>query len=125
MLDLDKKLLKWDDLRLIFIVRSTKKIKTGNPIADDVLTRIFHWTTGPLELKLVVLKFLYAISKGFPSDMPFTILEMNLLKFYIGQWISGMADQPLRWDERLDKITTPKELFNFLVWIQEYGIDPL
>jgi hypothetical protein len=115
MKDPRKSLLSWEELRDCFIIKSRLQIRTGSPIVDDVLTRVVHWTRGPEELKFIIKKFVKTASDNSWHTIAFSIFDINFLKWYVGQWLAGMADQPIRWDEKLDNITTAKELAHFIV----------
>ena len=119
-------LLSWEELRRNFGARTHAPIRTGNPIADDVLTRVVYWRGGPQNLQKLVGKFINCAAEKRWNETQFSIYELNLLKWYVGQWIAGMWEQPLRWDEKLDDIKTAEGLSVFILKeCLPHRIDPL
>jgi hypothetical protein len=106
-------LLKWEQLHLCLDAKILRQPKTGDPVKDDILSRVVHWSYGPENFKNVVRKFIKASQRNFPLSLPFSILELNILKWYVGQWVGAMPEQPYHWDEKLDEVKNARELLIF------------
>ena len=87
-----------------------RKVATGG---------VLYWMneqTG--RMREIVMKF-------FSKDKGVTEEELEVLKWYVEQWVDAMPNQPPNWRERLAACTTKKALqeFNWML-VRDYGIDP-
>ena len=114
MRSLKTEIVTWEELKHQFIVNRRKRLLTGSPVVDDILNRFVFWAHGPMELQSVVKRFTFGAAEDDWSKYSFTIYEFNFLKWYVGQYISAMPNFPDRWDEKLDNVTSPKELAEFI-----------
>jgi len=69
-------------------------------------------------MKDIVLRF-------FNPDCSLTDEEIDILKWYIDQWVDAMPYRPPRWREKLAACRTKKALRDYCrMLLTEYAIDP-
>ena len=70
------------------------------------------------RMKAIVLKF-------FSKDQDLTERELEILKWYIEQFVDAMPRRPLHWREQLAACRTAKDLreYNWML-VRDYAIDP-
>jgi len=70
------------------------------------------------RMKDIVLRF-------FSPDKPLTDEEIDILKWYIDQWVDAMPYRPPQWREKLAACRTKKALRDYCrMLLTEYAIDP-
>jgi len=86
------------------------KVRTG---------QILYWMNEQTGLlKEIVMKF-------FSVDQELTEQELEILKWYIGQFVDAMLFRPPKWCEKLAACLTKKDLKRYNWWlVSEYAIDP-
>lgn len=94
----------------LWIEDSKRKVATGGVLYW------MHEQSG--RMREIVKKFL-------SKDQELTNREIEILKWYIEQWVDAMPHKPPRWRERLAACTTKKQLkdYNWML-VSEYAIDP-
>ena len=75
-----------------------------------------HEVTG--RMRAIVLKF-------FKTPQDLTNRELEILKWYIDQWIDAMPHRPPQWREQLARCKNGQDLKEY-TWIltRDYAIDP-